>query len=165
VKVRRISLGTASRFWWLPLVVVGSLRDRGWRIRWLCVPGLVAGTALISTAGKLTIRRPRPSRTHHPRPIERSGLASSFPSTHTACAFVMAGWMRRSPRSDWLNLLAATVGYARVYRRAHYPGDVVVGGTVGYTIGWCADWTWTTLVTVSKCLRSGDQVPPPDASG
>lgn len=150
----------ASRFWWFPLVVVGSLRDRGWRIRWLCVPGLVALTALISTTGKLTIRRPRPRLDQSPRPIGRLGLASSFPSTHTACAFAMAGWMRRSPRSNWLYLLAATVGYARVYRRAHYPGDVLAGGAMGYAIGWCADWTGTVLVAAVKCLRHKDQTLP-----
>jgi membrane-associated phospholipid phosphatase len=156
VKGRRISLGIASRFWWLPLVVAGLLRDRGWRIRWLCVPVLVALTALISTAGKLTIRRPRPRLDHSSRPIGRLGLASSFPSTHTACAFAMAGWMRRSPRCNWLHLLAATVGYVRVYRRAHHPGDVLAGGTMGYAIGWCADWIWTMLMAAVRCLLCHD---------
>lgn len=155
MKVRRISLGIAPRFWWLPLVVVGLLRDRGWRTRWLCVPGLVALTALISTTGKLAIRRPRPRMDYGSPPSGRLGLASSFPSTHTACAFAMAGWMRRSPRRSWLCLLAAAVGYVRVYRRAHYPGDVLAGGTMGYAVGWCADWTWTILVAAAKCLCCG----------
>jgi membrane-associated phospholipid phosphatase len=115
-------------------------------MRWLCVPGLVAVTASISAAGKLTIRRPRPRLDDGSPSIGWLGLASSFPSTHTACAFAMAGWMRRSPRCNWLHLLAAVVGYARVHRRAHHPGDVLAGGAMGYAIGWCADWIWTILV-------------------
>ena len=67
----------------------------------------------------------------------------------------MAGWMRRSPRCNRLHLLAVMVGYVRIYRHAHYPGDVLAGGTVGYAIGWCADWTWTMLAaTVRASARS-----------
>lgn len=146
MKAWHVSVGIASRLWWLPLTATGLLRDRGSRGRWLCVPGLVALTAVISTTGKLTIRRPRPSAGHGATPVGRLGLASSFPSTHAACAFAIARWMASSRQRNWLHLFAVTVGYARVRRRAHYPSDVLAGGVLGYAIGRCADWTWEILI-------------------
>jgi hypothetical protein len=80
-----LSLNVLSRLWWLPLTAIGLLRDRGSRGRWLCVPGFIAVTALVSTTGKVTIRRPRPPVGQVYPPIGRLGLASSFPSTHAAC--------------------------------------------------------------------------------
>jgi membrane-associated phospholipid phosphatase len=146
VNARRVSVDIASRLWWLPLTATGLLRDRGSRGRWLCVPGLVALTAVISTTGKLTIRRPRPSVGYGSPPIGRLGLASSFPSTHAACTFAIAGWMWRSHRRTWLHLLAVTVGYSRVRSRAHHLSDVLAGGALGYAIGRCVDWIWWVLM-------------------
>jgi membrane-associated phospholipid phosphatase len=160
-----VSVGVASRLWWLPLTVTGLLGDRGSRGRWLCVPGLVALTTLISTTGKLTTRRPRPRLGYGSPPIGRLGLESSFPSTHAACAFAIAAWMRRSSRRNWLHLLAAAVGYARVHRRVHYLSDVLAGGTLGYAIGGCADWAWTVLMGAFKGLRFGSKPDPGPQSG
>jgi len=155
VKARRVSVSIVSRLWWLPIVAAGSLTDRGSRVRWLCAPAVVGLTAFASNAGKLTIRRPRPSAGYGAPPVGRLGLASSFPSTHAACAFAIAGWMSRSRQRNWLHLLAATVGYARVRRRAHYLSDVLAGGILGYAIGRCADWVWEIRVGVVRALRNG----------
>jgi membrane-associated phospholipid phosphatase len=133
-------------------MAAGVLTDRGSRGRWLCAPGPLALAACVSTTGKLAIRRPRPRR----EPIGRLGLASSFPSTHAACAFAIAGWMRRSRHRGWLHLLAATVGYARVRRRAHHLGDVLAGGALGYAIGGCADWSWSLLASIGMRSRHAD---------
>jgi membrane-associated phospholipid phosphatase len=156
VRPRGLLVGFASRLWWLPLTGAGLFGDRGWRGRWLCVPGLVALATTVSSAAKVTVRRPRPSLVSGRRPIGRLGLASSFPSTHAVCAFAIAGWMHRSPRRTWLHLLAASVGYGRVRSRAHHLGDVLAGGAVGYAIGRCADWVWTLLGAVAGGLgRAG----------
>ncbi len=152
---RRMVLAVTFRLWWMPLTVAGLLKDRGSRVRWLCVPGLVGLTAFISTSGKLTIRRPRPSAGQDASPVGRLGFASSFPSTHAACAFAIATWMHTSPRRNWLYGLAAMLGYTRVHRRAHYPGDVLAGGILGYTIGRCADWAWEILAETVGGLRNG----------
>jgi hypothetical protein len=137
------------------MTATGVLRDRGSRVRWLCVPGIVGLTAIISTTGKLTTGRPRPSYGRGSSSIGRLGVASSFPSTHAACAFAIAGWMSRSRQRYWLHLFAAIVGYGRVRRRAHYFSDVVAGGILGYVIGRCADWTWEILGGAVRVLRSG----------
>jgi membrane-associated phospholipid phosphatase len=159
VRAWRVGVGVVSRLWWLPLTATGLLGDRGSRGRWFCVPGLVALTAAVSTTGKSMIRRPRPSIGYGAPPIGRLGVASSFPSTHAACGFVIAGWMRRSRRRKWLHLLAAAVGYTRVSRRAHYPSDVLAGGALGYAIGRCADWTWGRLTGAVRGLRCREAGP------
>ena len=147
------SVGAASPLWWLPLAAAGVLVDRGSRGRWLCAPGPLALAASISTTGKLATRRPRPGRGRGSPPIGRLGLASSFPSTHAACAFAVAGWMRSSRRRAWLHLLAATVGYARVRKRAHHLGDVLAGGALGYAVGRCADWSWSSLGATATLVK------------
>jgi membrane-associated phospholipid phosphatase len=147
--------GAASRLWWLPLTAMGTLTDRGSRLRWLCAPAVVALTAIVSSTGKLAIRRPRPEVGDGSRPVGRLGLSSSFPSTHAACAFAIASWMSRSRRGGLLHVLAVAVAYVRVRRRAHHLGDVVAGGTLGYAIGRCADWAWVTLAAVARGAREG----------
>lgn len=154
VTLRRLSLGVVSRLWWLPLTATGLLADRGSRRRWFFVPGIVLLTATASTAGKLVIRRPRPGAHSRIAPIGRLS-AASFPSTHSACAFAIAGWMRCSRQRVWLHLLAASLGYSRVSGRVHYPSDVVAGGILGYAIGRCVDWIWSVFVDAIELLRYG----------
>jgi membrane-associated phospholipid phosphatase len=158
VRTERSGMDATSPLWWLPLAAAGVLTDRGSRARWLCAPGPLALAASVSTTGKLATRRPRPVREHGcvSQPIGRLGVASSFPSTHAACAFAIAGWMRRSRHRGWLHLLAATVGYMRVRRRAHHPGDVLAGGALGYAIGGGADWSWSTAMRAKRRLHSAD---------
>lgn len=152
---RRIITGTVSRLWWIPLIVAGLLGDRGARVRWLFLPGLVGVTAALSTAGKLTVRRPRPRTRHGSPQAGRMGVASSFPSTHTACAFAIAGWVSRSRPRNLPYLLAAGVGCARVHRRAHHLSDVVAGSVVGYAISWCADRAWRALRGAARGCAAG----------
>ena len=106
------------------------------------------------TTGKLITRRPRPSIRRGSPPIGRLGLASSFPSTHAACAFVIASWMSRSRQRSWLHLLAATVGYVRVHRRAHYLSDVLAGGVLDDAVGQIADRAWELLMGPMRGLRN-----------
>lgn len=112
---------------------VGLLTDRGLRARWLAMPAIVILTALASSVGKLAFRRPRPG------PADRvlrwwnlSGAA--FPSTHSACAFAIAGWLRGSRHRRWLHAIALLIGCSRVRRRAHHPSDVAAGAILGYGI-------------------------------
>jgi membrane-associated phospholipid phosphatase len=157
VRTGRSGMDATSPLWWLPLTAAGVLIDRGSRARWLCAPGLLALAASVSTTGKLATRRPRPGRGlgRGSPPIGRLGMASSFPSTHAACAFAIAGWMRRSRHRSWLHLLAAAVGYMRVRRRAHHLGDVLAGGALGYAIGGGADWSWSSLGSSARWAERG----------
>ncbi|MEJ2054777.1 MAG: phosphatase PAP2 family protein [Calditrichaceae bacterium] len=57
----------------------------------------------------------------------------SFPSGHTAAAFVMATvFSYHFPAvSPWLYLAASLIGFSRLYLRVHFPTDVMAGVTLG----------------------------------
>ena len=86
--------------------------------------GLTGGSSLLVTqALKLSIDSTRPNGGDH-----------SFPSGHTTTAFAGAGYLR--VRYGWrvglpFELLAATVGFARVQSRDHHWYDVVAGAAIG----------------------------------
>jgi membrane-associated phospholipid phosphatase len=134
----------AGRVWWLPLTVVGVVADRGSRWRWFFTPGVVAVSALVSSAGKLAIRRPRPRSDRPHAPLGRLG-AASFPSTHSACAFAVAAWLRGSRQGPALHLIAFLIGWSRVRCRAHRGTDVAAGAVLGYGLVWQIDGAWSRI--------------------
>lgn len=143
----------AARMWWLPIVPLGFLIDRGLRPRWLLTPGIVILTALTSSAGKFVIRRPRPGSAYRVLPWGHLG-AAGFPSTHSACAFAIAGWLRASRHGRWLHAVAVLIGYSRVRCRAHHFTDVVAGAILGYGIALQVERAWSRFVTRSRLLMS-----------
>ena len=86
--------------------------------------GLTGGSGvLVTTALKYSIDSTRPN-----------GESHSFPSGHTTMAFAGAGYLR--VRYGWrvglpFELLAATVGFARVQSHDHHWYDVVAGAAIG----------------------------------
>jgi undecaprenyl-diphosphatase len=64
----------------------------------------------------------------------------SFPSGHTAAAFVMATVAGAFFPEMLVVLvpLAALVGMSRVYLGVHYPSDVLAGALLGVASGFCA---------------------------
>lgn len=104
--------------------------------RWV-IPALALAFAIELPVQKLVkhgLRRPRPC---HAIPeitnLIRLPDAFSFPSGHTAGAFIVASVMARAfPQvSAALYALAALVGLSRVYNGVHYPGDVLMGFLLG----------------------------------
>jgi membrane-associated phospholipid phosphatase len=136
----------AARMWWLPLIPVGFFTDRGSRSRWLLIPGIVTLTALASSVGKLVIRRARPGSAYRVAPWGYLS-AAGFPSTHSACAFAIAGWLRTSRQGRWLHAVAVLIGWSRVRCRAHHFTDVAAGAILGYGIVWQIDKAWSRLRT------------------
>jgi hypothetical protein len=123
----RAATRMAGRLWWLPLAPLGFISDRGSRLRWLFMPAIVLTTAFTSSAVKLLVRRPRPNAPYRRAPLWNLD-AAGFPSTHSACAFAVAGWMRGSRHARPLRLIAFVISCLRVQRRAHHLADVVAGG-------------------------------------
>lgn len=94
--------------------------DRNGMIQ-LAETGAVAAAA--TTALKYSIDETRPNGGDH-----------SFPSLHTSVAFAGAGYLHA--RYGWrtglpFEILAATVGFARVQSRDHHWYDVVAGAAIG----------------------------------
>ena len=63
--------------------------------------------------------------------------SSSFPSGHSASAVAFAVAVGDVlPALRWpLRVAGSVVAFSRVYTGVHYPGDVLVGVTVGALIG------------------------------
>jgi hypothetical protein len=114
-------------------------------MRWLLMPAVVILAALTSSLGKLAIRRPRPDFSYRVLPWGRLG-AAAFPSTHSACAFAIAGWLRASRHGRWLHVVAVLIGCSRVRCRAHHSTDVVAGAMLGYGIAVNVERAWSRLV-------------------
>ncbi len=107
---------------------------RGWRDAAVILPAFWLATAAVEVPVKRFFRRRRPFLTEVAAVvIGRRPGSYSFPSGHTAAAFAFSALVaRRFPRAAgpcWL--LAATIGFARVYLGAHYPGDVLTGAISG----------------------------------
>ena len=71
---------------------------------------------------------------------------NSFPSGHTCAAFAAASaWCRTLPRR-WMKVtavvLAALMGFSRLYVGVHFPSDVLAGMAVGLLCGWLACLLW-----------------------
>lgn len=76
---------------------------------------------------------------------------SSFPSGHTAAAFVAAEFMRQEYKdvSPWYGVagyaMAATTGYLRMYNNKHWLSDVVAGAGVGIASTKLAYWLYPKI--------------------
>lgn len=66
----------------------------------------------------------------------------SFPSGHTAAAFLMARSLSfQFPElSLFLFVIAALIGFSRVFLRVHYPTDVMAGAALGLLSSWVGTW-------------------------
>lgn len=133
------------------LVMLGVRRLRNW---WYITAALLSGVlpSLITQAVKRAVNAPRPLKffgeadwmyvhADWPRYME-----NSFPSGHTCGAFAfftLLALLLPPGRRVWgllLFLLAALVGYSRIYLVAHFPADVLAGSIIGAGL---------TLITVA----------------
>jgi undecaprenyl-diphosphatase len=94
-------------------------------------------TSLLNALFKYAVQRDRPPTIIlDPKPLMEVPTTSSFPSGHTstsfACAYVIS---RLAPRLTIpVFVLAALIGFSRVYVGVHYPLDVVAGAIFGVIV-------------------------------
>jgi membrane-associated phospholipid phosphatase len=93
---------------------------------------------VFSEAVKYSFRRERPFLDDGRGEFWEGG--NSFPSGHTIAAWAAASALAHSyPHNRWVKWTAygaaTAVGALRITAHQHFPSDVVIGGTLGYTIG------------------------------
>lgn len=82
---------------------------------------------------------------------------NSFPSGHTATAFMGASLLYREYRdvSPWIGYagyaVAAATGYLRIYNNRHYLNDVLAGACVGILSTRLAYWLYPKIFRKSGC--------------
>ena len=69
---------------------------------------------------------------------------NSFPSGHTCAAFAAASaWCRTLPKR-WMKIvavvMAALMGFSRLYVGVHFPSDVLAGAALGVIAAFLAGW-------------------------
>lgn len=109
-------------------------------------------TIITATAGLLLAAVVYPTKdfVHSPRPGGETGF-NSFPSGHSAWAFMGAEIMRREFRhvSPWIGLsgyaVAAATAFMRLYNGAHWLTDVVAGAGIGILCAEAAYWLYPAI--------------------
>ena len=104
----------------------------------LLMVAVPAGTLLIVTLMRKTINRERPYIKHGTEPlIPKKSTGESFPSRHTASAFIiaMSGFLLSPILAGILLLVAAIIAITRIIAGVHYISDVLAGMLISVGIG------------------------------
>ena len=93
--------------------------------------------AILVYALKIVIHRPRPYEVLPIMPLELAENLRSLPSGHTAAAFLSATILSRfyGKYMVVLFVIAASIGFSRIYIGVHYPLDVIAGAITGCLVG------------------------------
>jgi membrane-associated phospholipid phosphatase len=137
----RLSLAADHGVLWMGVagLLIASGRPAWRRAGIRGITSVAVASALTNGIAKLSFRRRRPLIDGVPlaRRVRRAPVTTSFPSGHaaSAAAFTVAASRGLPWLSLPLTLLAAGVGFSRVWTGAHYPSDVLAGAGLGGLIG------------------------------
>ena len=100
-----------------------------------------------------------------------SNSRNSFPSGHTATAFMGAQYLYEEYKetAPWIGYIgyaaAATTGYLRIYNNRHYINDVVAGACVGIMSTKLAYWLYPKCFKNAECNKQTIVTGSPYCSG
>jgi undecaprenyl-diphosphatase len=123
----------AEYFFFLGVIVYWFTRTA--QNRRMVVQALVSACVALGVSGMLghLFYRDRPFVTHTVFQLIKHAANASFPSDHATAAFVIATsiWLyRKKAGTVWL-ILAAGIGFSRIWDGVHYPIDVIAGAFIG----------------------------------
>lgn len=132
-------MGTAGMVWWA--VCLPFLLHPRWRYTGIVIIVALGFTSLMGEGIiKHTVKRVRPCHSlDEDEQLIKKPKYYSFPSGHTASSFSVVSVVILSGCPLYvvipIFLIAATIGFSRIYLRVHYLTDVVVGMLLGLTCG------------------------------
>jgi len=145
-------LALRHEFTWIPLYAfmlfwtLKNHRSLLWKFIFLSLVTFAITDFTSSTVLKPLFMRERPCYDEHLKDVMRNilgcggryGLPSSHAFNHFGIAsfwFFSILWMDRK-KWYWLWIWAALICYAQVYVGKHFPGDVILGGILGTSVGY-----------------------------
>jgi undecaprenyl-diphosphatase len=139
---------------WLAIALVLAVAWRRPNV-FLLVAATSLTTNIVTSVLKNLVERDRPPAVVlDPKPLMDVPTTSSFPSGHTsmsfACAYVIS---RVAPRlTIYVYVLAALIGFSRIYVGVHYPLDVLGGAVLGLVVA-------KALLMLLAALRRSPRAP------
>lgn len=136
-----------------PMVAVYGLNlsgvkgKHGFKDRTIILAMSYATMGILVNTMKYSFRERRPD----------SPSRNSFPSGHTATAFMGAEFLRREYKdvSPWIGYagyaVAFTTGYLRIYNDRHYINDVIAGACIGVLSTELAYWLYPKCFKRARC--------------
>lgn len=97
-----------------------------------------AGVLILITAMRKIVKRERPYEKFDTPPLfERDGVGESFPSRHTASAFIiaMSGFVLSPYLGIGLLIIAFAIALTRIFSGVHFVTDVLAGMLISVVFG------------------------------
>jgi undecaprenyl-diphosphatase len=121
-------------------------------------------TFLLGLLAAAAYKEKRPFQAHHVHQLLAHGPGQSFPSDHATAAFGIAFAALVFLSRRWgvvLILVAALIGFSRVYDGVHYPGDIggsILCAAVGVALAWGLSRILTPTARVRTSRSTGQPV-------